>query len=697
MNYVSIIVTYLSVSKRGYVLGTSKKRSFSARGIAASVLILLLIVQLLLGASAFVFAASQGTVNTTFGLNIRSGAGTNHSIVGSLPYNARVNIVAETTDSSGGKWYQITSTYGNGYVYAEYVSVGQAEESPSGYEIGYSSDADFEAYLADQGFPESYKPYLRELHASYPNWRFIAMHTGLSWEDVIYRETHPVSVSLVPNSWSDAWKSTERAAFDTSTGKYIIFDSGGYVAASHSAVRYYMDPRNNFDVELVFQFLSNKFDSTTQTIDGVKSIAAGTYLETRSPGSGYATYSDLIYDIGKSVGVNPMTIASMLIVEQGRAGESQLISGKCPGYEGYYNFFNVGAYAANGNSAVENGLIYAKKRGWDTPVKAITGGAEIFANNYVYNNKTTLYFKKFNVMNGLYSVGTGQYMTAIYAASTEGRVLSSGYEAVRQVGISFEIPVYLNMPAEPSPLPSSGDNIYYLSSLAVAEGKLSPEFNSYRSEYTLELPDDVKSINISAAAISGQASIAGIGTININDGESSIKVTCTSSAGSVLDYIINIVRVNPGEKPEEKPADVTTPSIGSDIYRVGDSISGVGAGTTGTNVLENMKINNGTAKVFNLNGEEITSATVGTGCIVKVYDGSGAEKASLPILIKGDNNGDGKVNSADALRVMRHSIKTLTLESSQLTASDINGDGKYNSADALLMMRYSIGTYEITW
>lgn len=35
-----------------------------------------------------------------------------------------------------------------------------------------SSDSAFESYMNSQGFPESYKPYLRTLHEQYPNWVF---------------------------------------------------------------------------------------------------------------------------------------------------------------------------------------------------------------------------------------------------------------------------------------------------------------------------------------------------------------------------------------------------------------------------------------------------------------------------------------------------------------------------------------------
>ena len=588
------------------------------------------------GATAFVFADSTGTVNAEEGLYIRTGAGTSYDDLDCLPFGTVVTIKGEATASDGVKWYHVSTSYGGGYtgyVCSYYITVGtgSGNSSSTGHDVSYSTDADFEEYLTAQEFPESYKPYLRSLHASYPNWRFIAMHTGLDWTEVIYRETHPVSRSLVPNSWSDSWKSREAAAFDAATGKYYIFDSGGYVAANSYGVAYYMDPRNNLGPETIFQFMSNKFDASTQTLAGVQAIADGTYLASRKPGGDYASYAELIYDVGKATGVNPLTIASMLIVEQGTSGGTDSISGVCPGYEGYYNFFHIGAYASGGRSAQENGLIYAKSKGWDSPYKSILGGAEIYANNYVYNNKSTLYFKKYNVMNGMSNVGTGQYMTAIYGAATEGKMMAEGYQGLLNGGISFEIPVYENMPASACPLPT-----------------------------TIDIPPREESNN--------------------SGGSSSSSSSSSSS-----------------ESSKQTPAPAT-PTISSGSYKVGTNITGVPAGTTVSSLVSNMAITNGTAKVVDAGGKEVASGSVvGTGVIVKVYDSTGAEKSSYPVVIKGDNNGDGKVNSADALRTQRHSIGSLTLSGAAIAAYDINGDGKYNSADALLMQRFSIGTYTISW
>jgi hypothetical protein len=56
----------------------------------------------------------------------------------------------------------------------------------------------------------------------------------------------------------------------------------------------------------------------------------------------------------------------------------------------------------------------------------------------------------------------------------------------------------------------------------------------------------------------------------------------------------------------------------------------------------------------------------------------------------GDVSGDGKINSADAVLVMKASLRLITLTSAQETAADVNGDGKVNSADAVLIMKYSL-------
>ncbi|MBR6530897.1 MAG: dockerin type I repeat-containing protein [Clostridia bacterium] len=59
---------------------------------------------------------------------------------------------------------------------------------------------------------------------------------------------------------------------------------------------------------------------------------------------------------------------------------------------------------------------------------------------------------------------------------------------------------------------------------------------------------------------------------------------------------------------------------------------------------------------------------------------------------QGDVNGDGKVNSTDALKVLQYSVNII--KSIDKTAADVNGDGKINSTDALIILQISVGLHD---
>lgn len=56
----------------------------------------------------------------------------------------------------------------------------------------------------------------------------------------------------------------------------------------------------------------------------------------------------------------------------------------------------------------------------------------------------------------------------------------------------------------------------------------------------------------------------------------------------------------------------------------------------------------------------------------------------------GDVNGDGKVNSTDALIVLKYSVG-LSVNAKDITLGDLNHDNKVNSADALIILKISVG------
>ena len=158
--------------------------------------------------------------------------------------------------------------------------------------VSYTTDSDFEAKLSAEGFPESYKNGLRQLHAQYPNWVFKAKKTGLDWNTVIENEAL-LGRNLVSSGSISSWKSVESGAYNWDNSTWTGFDGSNWVAASEDIIRYYMDPRNFLDDTYVFQFLSHEYNSSTQTRDGLAKMVEGSFLSgtTDSTGTGSSTGS----------------------------------------------------------------------------------------------------------------------------------------------------------------------------------------------------------------------------------------------------------------------------------------------------------------------------------------------------------------------------------------------------------------------
>lgn len=396
-------------------------------------------------------AASKSGVVTTTSLNLRSGPGTEYKVIGALSLNDKLSILSESSDTNGGKWYYISCESGSkGYASADYIAVEN--------DVAYEYDAAFEKRLDNEGFPESYKDYLRNLHAKYPNWIFKASHTNLSWNTVVEKEKKN-GTSLVAGTSPVAWKSKAEGAYDAETAKYIIYDSGGWVCASEGIIKYYLDPRNFLNQVGIFQFLTHSYDATTQTESGLNALLAGTFMAGELPDEAGTTYAELLMLAGELADVNPYVLASMILVEQGSKGVGGSVSGSISGYEGYYNYFNIGAYSSGSMDAVTRGLWYASQYGsyerpWNSVRKSILGGAEFYGLNYVKNNQNTLYFKKWNVMNGAASVGQGQYMTNVQGAESEAAALRNGYVSVLDTAMTFLIPIYNDMPSKACAIPT---------------------------------------------------------------------------------------------------------------------------------------------------------------------------------------------------------------------------------------------------
>lgn len=495
-----------------------------------------------------------GTVVVDTSLNFRNGPGTEYDIIGTLYNGDKGTIIGEDKDSNGTVWYNMVVDGTNGWASSAYIKV--TEQT--------ITNDDFESYLEEQGFPESYKAQLRALHELYPEWEFEAQITGLDWNDVIAAESE-LGVNLVAGTSPSSWKSTQEGAYDWETGEWVEYDSGGWVAASEEIIKFYMDPRNFLDSTYVFQFLKQSYDESTMTsdeiqkkVDGLNVMVEGTYLAGDCEGS---TYVDVLMNAARTYGVCPYTIASTLIQEQGRDGSGRSISGTVEGYEGYYNYYNIGAYAEGDLTAVERGLLYAKGgsdgsgtsygRPWDTRVKSINGGTEYYGASYIKKGQDTIYLKKFNVQGS--SPYTHQYMTNVQAAASEGSHIADAYpEESRNARLSFKIPVFENMPESACVKPTGdGSPNYMLKSLSVSGYDLSPSFDMYTTEYTLSVENEVTSVTVTAEAYDANATITGTGEISLSVGTNVVQVVVKAENADSITYTITIERKGAEEIPEE--------------------------------------------------------------------------------------------------------------------------------------------------
>ncbi len=322
-----------------------------------------------------------------------------------------------------------------------------------------TADAAFEQSVV--GFPESYKPYLRALHEKYPAWVFEPFYTGLDFFGAVESEDTGEHMLTLKLNFADVYKSKTAGDYDRAAGQYIVKDPG-WVAVNGTAISWFMDPRNMLDERYIFQFELLTYDPDVHGLAGVEAILNGTFMheaacdyldENGNTVSSGTTYGEAILSAARELDVSPYFIASKIRGEIGTT-PTDSVSGALAGYEGIYNFYNIGASDGEGN--IERGLAWAAagesyNRPWTSPGKSIYGGAQFLAEEYIGAGQYTGYLQKFNVNAdsewGLYQ---NQYMTNVSGAAGIGASAAKGYAEAGALSspVVFSVPVYENMPGE---------------------------------------------------------------------------------------------------------------------------------------------------------------------------------------------------------------------------------------------------------
>ncbi len=610
-------------------------------------------------------AGRKGVISGCPSLVAFSGPGSSYDVIttdnGSriiLPSGYEVIVLSETyTDEL---WYYVSFTYNNnqnytGYIRGEYVSV-----SSDGSQT--MTDEEFELQLIAEGFPEDYRKYLREIHAEHPLWVFEAQHTNLDWEASVEAES-VVGKNLVPNDSPVSWKSMAEGAYNKATNSWIVFDGKDWVAASKRLIAYYMDPRNFLNDVNIFQFEVLSYNPAYQTAEGIKAILDGSFMDgSYVDTDGWAaTYAEAFIYAAEQSGVSPFHLASRALQELGYKG-SNSVSGNVAGYEGIFNFYNIGATSSS--NPIINGLEFASQINndyflpWNTKWKSIAGGAMYLGRRYINVGQDTLYLQKFNVQGtNLYN---HQYMTNVQAPSAEAGRLSEAYETSLERAIVFKIPVYLNMPAENAPLPTE---------------------------------TEVDTNNPSGNTGTGNE----VGTDN-EDGQDNNK-----GPAEYVDY--SGYTINGSNYGVDADAYIlqkhnTGGTITTYIY-------GFEMGQNAGEALALMTPVNCSIKILN-SDKTVNEGVISTGNILQILSNNdGGVLQEIPIVIFGDVNGDGMLDGKDMLYMCRHILGTSTLAGVYAEAADVRWDttvldsqgaktSDITGVDMLYIQRHLLGIAYIT-
>ena len=138
----------------------------------------------------------------------------------------------------------------------------------------FAADDAFEKEIS--GFPESYKPYLRQMHEKHPNWSFEPFVTGIDWQTAV--DSQYGSKSTIDNSSaiSDIFKSKAKEHYNYDKGTFKELDKG-FTAADKLAIEFCMDPRNALNDYGVFMFEQLSF-SKKHTVESVELVLKGTVM-----------------------------------------------------------------------------------------------------------------------------------------------------------------------------------------------------------------------------------------------------------------------------------------------------------------------------------------------------------------------------------------------------------------------------------
>lgn len=572
-------------------------------------------------------------------------------------------------------------------------------------------------------YPEIYTA-VQEMKTAHPNWTFTILYTGLDWNEVLENETtkkHTRSLVQKPVILGDINDWICPICYKTPQ------DNGSWLCASNKTASYYIDPRNWINETYIFAFETLSFNSETHTLEGIKTMLSGSFMDTDSikyiDTNGEEkiiekSYAQIIFEAAKENGISPYHLASRILQEQGK-GNSSLISGKREGFIGCYNYFNIGASGNNETEIIVNGLTRARDEQWNDPEKSIKGGAKFLKGGYIGNYQDTLYLQKYCVDNSCkYGLYGHQYQQNVSAPYTEG---SSVYDAYEKLGIldsnfNFIIPVYENMPSSASVKPGRNLEIITEDVIVNTETTALTIRGGPGTGYYIKAkaPKGTKLVRIEKAVeplsdgiywdkvvyctegniVIGYASreyLKETETQEIVNEEKTIQVLCALKNGPASTVNTRVKQIlKPGTKVTVIDK-IQYSSFGHTWYRV--KLEDVTQGYVSSVYFEKepevkykidgtfVKVNPDT-KITEIPEAVLTCEIFGTGAKIKIGE------TEYTLVMLGDVNGDGLVKSKDYMMIKNYIMGTLELSEAEKKAADVNKDGEIKSKDYMMIKNH---------
>lgn len=675
---------------------------------------------------------TTGVVTADLNLRVRSGPGTNYDQVGWAVYNTNVTILSYANSGNGcdDKWAKII-TYDNveGYACSTYIGNITTVEAPKVPENDMSkmTDEEFDKYLTSQGFPDSYKVKLKELHKLHPTWIFVGVKTKYNWANALSIQSEAGRNSYQVTSGNTAaqgYLSTDDAHYNFYTDTFKTIEGKSWYQANSQTIGYYLDPRNFLNEESIFMFEKLGYNPSLQTSQIVKSILYTDY------------YNDLIQyfmEAAQKYGVSPVYLASKVrqevginggVATNGKAGDYCGING----LNGYYNFYAIGA-----NDGVCTGMKKAKELQWNTKQKAIVDGASWIVDGYISAKQDTTYFQKFNTSIFSTKAIWHQYATDVQYAAHTAKTTKNSYKSTGIIdnAFVFDIPIYDGIVSSTS-LPKTGNPNNYLKTLKI-NGAGVTNFDGANTSYKITVPYNIESVKVEATTVNSNAKISGLPTdkiVKLTNSNTNISITVTAQNGNIKTYTISVtkepapvtppVQVNPStpdtekdnSKPDnennnEKQDDKTEPGI---VYLTPDeTVTKAGFKIKKTNYMSNFTLGStvestikklqdinpyASINIVNKNNSAKTSGSIVTGD--KVTINSNGNNKTYTVIIYGDLNGDGEITVIDLGKLQKHLLKTSVLTGAYLEAADTDKNGSISVVDLGKVQKHLLKTSNIS-